>query len=375
RSLTALGLLRADQSRLPEADSLARLGLGIMRRRDPPDPAGVGRAATALGLVLEVKGEYEPAIALLSEALRAHALPGGGTDMDRSAALTELVNCHFYSGRYAVADSLNRIVLELDRRLYGERHPHVAGDLITIGAIQQEGGHHEEAEATYRQALDIYRDWYGTNHYETASTLTMVGRELVQQGKPAEAAGPLREALGIRERIYGPNHPNVASTLNELGLLAQNQGNLDEAEICFQRMIEIYRVAYDDRHYLIGLACANLAGVHQQRKDYAGAEKLFREAKRRYAETLPADHLYMAVARLKLGRALLLQKRYAEAEPESRGGYESLMKQPDPAENWLKNARNDLVAAYEALGDTAQAGRFRREMAQAAAKAAAGATQ
>lgn len=373
RGLTALGLLRADESRLAEADSLARLGLGIMRRHTPPDPAGVGQAATALAQVLEVKGEYEPAITLLAETLALQAR-SGAAEVDRSATLTELANCHFYSGHYALADSLNRVVLELDRRLYGARHPHVAGDLINIGAIQQEGGHHVEAEALYREALDIYRTWYGTNHYETASTLTMVGRELVAQGRLAEAGEPLHEALAIRERIYGPLHPKVASTLNELGVLALNQKKLDEAADCFRRMIEIDRAAYDDRHYLIGLAYANLGSVAMERKDFPDAERQYREALRRYAQTLPDDHLYAAVARLKLGRALLLQQRYREAEAESRGGYESLMKQPDPAANWLRNARTDLVAVYTALGDTAQAGRFRREMAQASATAAAGAT-
>ena len=34
----------------------------------------------------------------------------------------------------------------MDRQIYGERHPHVADDLINPGAIQVEHGNYNEAE-------------------------------------------------------------------------------------------------------------------------------------------------------------------------------------------------------------------------------------
>ena len=362
--LISLGAVRVEQSRLAEADSLTRIGLGILRRGHPPDRLSVARAATALGVVLEATGEYDAGITILTEALQLEP-PAGAAAADRAVTLTELANCHWYAGHAAVADSLNRLVLAIDRQRFGGGHPQVAADLINLGAIAQESGHHAAAEDLYRQALTIYRGWYGPNHYETASTLSMIGGQLVQQGKREEGARCLHEALAIRERIYGPVHPKVAITLNELGLLAQDEGRLDEAEACFRRTIDIDRQAYGDRHYVIGLACANLAGVFMDRKDYPEAEKLLREAVRRYAETLPADHLNVAIARLKLGRVLLRQARYAEAAAQSRAGYDILLRQADPAENWMKPVRADLVTAYTALQDTLQAGRFRRELAAA----------
>jgi len=46
-----------------------------------------------------------------------------------------------------------------------------------------------------------------------------------------------------------------------------------------------------------------------------------------YAQTLPAEHQLVGIARVRLGRAILRQRRYSEAENESRAGYELLMKQ------------------------------------------------
>lgn len=70
-------------------------------------------------------------------------------------------------------------------------------------------------------------------------------------------------------------------------------------------------------------------------------------------------------ARIKLGRSLLRQTKYADAAAESLGGSEILRKQAEPSVSFLKAARTDLVAAYEALGQTTEAARFRAETAAA----------
>ncbi len=364
RSLVALGLLRADQSRLDEAERLVRDGLAMSRRAARRDPAAVARATTALGLVLENRGSYDPAIAVLTEAALLDST-AGLPPVELTQTLTELANCHFYAGHYAVSDSLNRRVLALDRALYGERHPHVASDWINLGAIQQEWGHYEVAEREYRRALEIYRGWYGDQHYETAAAMTILSRAIIPQGRISEAIALLRQSLAIRERVYGKRHPLVASTLNELGRVAEQQGRLDEAEAYFRRMADIYKAVYHDHHYLIALALANLGGVYMDRKQYREAERLYREALARYAATLAPDHFYAGIARIKLGRALLRQNRYIEAERETLAGYGIVAKQSDPSISWLEKARTDLVAEYVALKRPAEAARFRSELAAA----------
>ena len=71
----------------------------------------------------------------------------------------------------------------------------------------------------------------------------------------------------------------------------------------------------------------------------------------------------MGIARIKLGRTLLRQKRFAEAEKETGVGYEILVKQTDPSVSWLQSARGDLVAIYDALKQPEKASKFRAEIA------------
>src|SRR6202040_3012582 len=166
------------------------------------------------------------------------------------------------------------------------------------------------------------------------------------QKKYDEAGSALAQALEIQERVYGPAHPSVAETLNELGNVASMRDHLDEAEARFQRAADIYRTVYGDHHYLVAIALSNVAGITYDKKDYPRAEQLFRDVVRRYQETLPADNINLGIVQVKLGRTLLREKRYADAESETLAGYEILIKQSSPSTSFIHAARKDLAADY-----------------------------
>ena len=368
RSLVALGVLQSARARFDEAERLVREGLAMLRRHLPSADPAVARATSALGKVLENKGDYPAAIRTLEEAVRLQSgRPDGLADLSES--LTELANSHFYAADYAKSDELNRRVIALDRQLYGDRHPHVADDLINLGAVQFEWGRYAEAERQDREALDIFRAWYGPDHPETASAQTLLARALVKLGRLDEAGTLLTLALATQERVYGKVHPRVASTLNELGHIAREQGRLDESAADFQRMADIYTDVHHGKHYLIGIALSNLAGVEQLRGQPSRAEALFRRVLALYAEVLAQDHPLQGIARVRLGHAVLAQGRAADAEPESRAGYELLKAKPQPPAAWMKMAREDLAAEARALGRPEEAARLEAELAAAAAEA------
>ncbi len=376
KSLVALGRLRLAQAEYKEAERLSRDGLEMSKRHLRPDHPAIASATVALGQVLEESGQYDAGIKVLEEAvgLRSAAARGGPPSADLAASMRELANTHYYAGHLAVADSLDRLVLAITRTLNGERHPLVAEDLINLGAVQQEWGHYKEAEQYYRQALDITQAFYGPNHYKTAAGLTVLGRALrfEPQGND-EAARLFERALVIRERVFGKVHPQVASTLNEMAGVALARNRFAEAEVLARRVLAIYRTVYGGKHAFTGVGVSNLASVYVAQQQYARAEPLYREAIEIFTESQGAEHLNTGIARIKLGRTLLRQRRYAEAVRETLAGYQILTKQTDPGVSWLVNAREDLVAAYDSLGQPDKAAKFRTELADTAGKGGNGA--
>lgn len=366
-SLVALGLLRTDQAKLDEAGRLVREGLEWDRKHLAADHPAIAAAMDALGRVLQEKGEYAQAIPVLEEAVRLRSAVGS-PPADLAASLYELANARFYKGDYKEAEELNRRVLRITQRIFGERHPRVAETLVNLGAIQQDLGNYAEAEKYQRRALAITSAFYGENHYRTAANLTMVARALVYQRKLDEAERLLRKAAAIQEQTYGAVHPRVASALNEIGNVALMRNRYGEARAAFTRMAGIYRAVYAGKHYLIGTATSNIGSVFMAERNYARAEALFREALAMFEQTLAAGHLNIAIARVKLGRTLLRQKRYAEAERETSAGSEILLKQVNPSVSWLNSARTDLAEIYEAQHQPRKAAELRKEIAAMAAK-------
>jgi serine/threonine protein kinase/tetratricopeptide (TPR) repeat protein len=360
-SLVALANLRNDQAQLEEAETFARQGLQMSKRHLPPDHPVVARAMLTLGRILDNRGKYEEAIPTLEEAMRLESGPKG-VPADLSATLSELANTHFYLGHYDISKDLNERALRMDEQIYGDRNPNVAQDLTNLADIQYQWNNYADAERLQRTAVGIMQAWYGKDHPETADDMTILGKYLIAEGRADEAVPILRESLAALENHYGKVHPRVALAVGELGVALQHQGNFDEAEADFRRQADIYRSVYGEKNQQLGAAIANLAGLYSDRKDYAKSEQLFRNALKVYSDSLPAGHLNIAVAHVRLGGVLLRDKRYSDAEGESRAGYELLMKQSTPPSHWVETARNDLLAEYDKMDQSEKAAKIRAEL-------------
>jgi serine/threonine-protein kinase len=361
-SLTSLGLLRSDQARLEEAEQLVSQGLTMAKRHLRPNHPAIAKATRAYGKVLSERGAYDRAIAALNEAVRLQSVPGVAP-ADLATTLSLLADANYFAGHYDVCNSLYSRVLGMHRQIYGERHPLIAEDLGSMAAVKRDMGYYREAEGLDRQALEIVQVYYGDNHPKTAGRLTALAESLTYQKKFDEASSALEQALAIQERVYGPAHPSEAEILNELGNVASMRDHLDEAEARFSQAAAMYRSVYGDHHYLVAIALSNLAGIAMDKKDYPRAEQIFRDVIRRLKETLPGDNINLAIAHIKLGRTLLRQNRYQDAEFETRAGYEMLSKQSSPSTSFMHAARKDLAAEYAGLNEPQEATRFRAELA------------
>jgi serine/threonine-protein kinase len=361
----ALALLRSDQARHDEAETLARRAYDRARGRLAPRDPRVADATSTLGRVLEARGEYVAAIPLLREAVDMAV--ASGQLAAESTAMTDLANTYYYLGRLAESDSINTRVLALDRRLYGAHHPNVANDLLNLGASRRQLGHYADAERDSREALAISRAWYGEKHPLTAACLTDIARTLELTERYDEAEPLVREAMEIDERVFGPTHPQVAGALNEMGGVAQSRERFDDAVAYYRRAADIYRRTYGAHHTSLAVALANVGSVYLDERSDARAEVWFRQAIAAYPADVHDDDVDLAIAHVKLGRALLRQHRAAEAIVETRRAYRTLVALTDAGTSFVHAARTDLIAEYKALGHADSAAAIRREGAETTA--------
>jgi serine/threonine-protein kinase len=358
RPQLALALLRLDQSRTEEAESLVRAALDVARRRYAADSVDVARCMAMLGKVLVTQGKYESAAPVLGDAVTI--LSRHQPSIELSEALGDLANTEYYLGHVDAAERINEQALTLDQDLLGTRHPSTAADLFNLGNIQLDHGNYADAERLFVQALQINEDWYGEGHPRTASNLLMLGRSVAYQERLSDAAALYDRALVAMRALYGEHHARFAGVLSLMGDLARARGELDAAERLFERAAAIFKTVSGEDHEFHLHQLSNLGSVSLARGQYAEAVDTLEGAARRLTAVAPHQR-YTGLAETRLGAALAAQRRYHEAERHARAGYEILRKVTSPSSAELRDARMRLADIYTALKDPSKARALRTD--------------
>ena len=130
----------------------------------------------------------------------------------------------------------------------------------------------------------------------------------------------------------------------------------------FGRALAIQRAVYPDgRHARVGVALSNLASVYLAQGEHTRAEPLFREAIAVLTETQSAGHINVAVAEIRLGRTLVREGRIGRRRPPCQRDT-GLTKKVGSSSMWLRTAREDLAAVFDALNQPEKARVYRAEL-------------
>lgn len=358
KALLASGLLKVDQAQLAEAERLVRGALAIETRNYRANHPSVVDARIALSRVHIEQGHYESAINELNEIL---PLIPAYDNARLAEPLSLLGDANFYLGKYTDADSFYHQAMAKDVILHGTQHPSVADIYINLGHIQGYQANYAKSEEYYRHAMQIDEAWYGKDHPETADAMNYVADECYWQGRNEEAAALLKTALDIMVRHYGENHPRVALVLGMSGMVAHAQGHLQEAHEDYARAADIYRNIYGENHHMFAVEIGNIASLDLDMKKYVEAEDLLRQAIKIDTASQSPTHMNVGIDHIRLGRSLLRQKRYREAEGETLEGYQILHGQTASGSKYLQRARQDLIAEYEAQNKPKEAAKYKAE--------------
>ncbi|HXJ55649.1 MAG TPA: protein kinase [Verrucomicrobiae bacterium] len=186
-----------------------------------------------------------------------------------------------------------------------------------------------EARLLAEQAAAGYRRHPNWSSAEREHAFAVLADVLMDQEDFIALAPLLREQLEESRRRLAPEDPELAAVMAHLTIALLKQGDFSEAEPVARECLTI------------------------------------RESKL-------ADDWRTFGTRSLLGGALLGQKKYAEAEPLLRSGYEGMKqrqaKMPSEARPRLEEARERLVQLYEATNRPDQAAQWRKQPADPAAK-------
>jgi serine/threonine-protein kinase len=192
--------------RLEEAERSARRALALKQQALGERSVGAALAHVALGQALGALGRHGEADAHFDEAVPILENTLGAEHRLLLATLNNVAVLRQGAGNLAGAEVLQRRLVELGRRVHGERHDLVGDSLQNLATVLAQQDRLEEARVLYEQVSAIYEEALGADNFKRAlPSLSLSGIHL-KQGQHALAERRAREALAILERALPAGH-------------------------------------------------------------------------------------------------------------------------------------------------------------------------
>jgi len=227
----------------------------------------------SMARIYMASGGYDKAQPLLESAL-ALAKRADASDSEMCACVLDLAFLYKNQGRLAEAEEMCRLGLELQKKVNGPNHPHVAHTLRIMSQIYQGQVRYDRAADSLEQGLAIMRKVGGEDGVEIAPLRVDMARLLVTQGQFTRAESLFAEALVAIESSYGPEHAYTAKVLASMAALYERQGRHGSAEELTTRAYAVLEKVYGANHHFLVPTWLVMSGTHQARGELAEARAL-----------------------------------------------------------------------------------------------------
>jgi serine/threonine-protein kinase len=343
KTMVALSQLRSLQGLGEEAEQLAQRAFAIESRNLPQEDRARLEAEEVLGEAYEGLNKNEEAVILEQSLIKRIK---GEENLDLlSAAYNTLSMAEWNMGHDEEALAANQASLEIDRKIYGDTNPNIAGHLMTTAAIKMKRGDYAAAIDNYRAAIAIYSRWFGANDPQTADAQVALGEMLEKIGKPGEALTLLEAALPIEKKVWSDATPPITRAHFALGLIARDLGDRRVARHYFEEALAGYRVLDPNGSTRTATVLYQLAKLDLAEKRYTTADAKVREAVALDTKILGLNDLYTM-------RSILLSSVVFKAEgldAEAQSAFSSVCARPVPA--LAAEARSRACAEYREAKD------------------------
>jgi serine/threonine-protein kinase len=358
-TLAALAETKSDEGNLPEAIKLARQSLTIDSQLLPAESPTVGAHKVSLGVVLVTASQLPEATKTLTEAVDILSRPNAPkTHLAR--ALDALGTAAFDSGDFNRAEPYFRRAIATERQLDDPSEQIISEEFVNLGSVEFSRENWQASEKLYRQGLASARSWYGDNNVVPAEISVFLGQTLIREHKLDEAQSMLEGALPVIEKTYGPLHRITINNMNGLAAVYFAQANYTKALSMNQQVLVKARRLSSDSALTVH-ALYNLGETSRRLNRLPQAEIYMRDAITTAAKVVPANASLNGPARVGLGRVLVDEKRYREAEAPLVEGYTILQGRGVPQGIILQQARQALAEDYIHLGRPELAKKYQSE--------------
>jgi len=244
-TLELANLYRAERNFNYSAQYFDR-ALQIIELQRISDPETITSLYSSYANTLSELGNPQLAIIYLEEAL-AQIKKANLSDNLLKTVQTNLAQAYRRNHDYQQSETLYK---ELLLNLPADNPYNLESSIIhnNLGYLLKVQGRFDEASRHYRSSLDINRYIYGLKHPNTTIVMNNLAALHLTAGRFDDAEKMRLELLDINREDFGDNHWRTGSSYESLGILHIRSGELEEASAFFERSHEIYTRALGEDH-------------------------------------------------------------------------------------------------------------------------------
>jgi serine/threonine protein kinase len=295
-------------------------------------------------------GKLELALPLFEETLKLRKAKLGRDHPDTLTSMSNLAYGYEAAAKVDLALPLFQEALKLRKAKLGPDHPDTRASMNNLALGYHAAGKLDLALPLYEEALKLMKAKLGPDHPVTLTSMHNLAHGYEAVGK-LDLALPLFQdaAAGIEKRRF--QHEYAQQIVRNLMVRHERLQHFDQAEAWRRKWLAVVkeRSGADSLAYAGELATLGLNLLQQ--KKAGDAEAMVRECLALLEKKAPAVWSTFSTQSM-LGGTLLAQKKYADAEPLLKAGYEGMKACektiPPQARARLTEAAERLVQLYEA---------------------------
>lgn len=273
--------------------------------------------ANNLALAYRDVGQFDEARKLWEETLSHMKTTLGADHPGTLTVMSNLAFCHRAAGDLEKALRIWQETLMHMKTRFGVDHPHTLTTMNNVASSYQAAGKLDQALPLLEEVLRLRKAKLGSDHPDTLISMNNLAETYRTAGMLEQALPLLEETLTLMKAKLGADHPNTLATMNNLALGYMSASDFDRAIPLLEDSasgVERHQFQLDSARGIIFNTINGYEQVGQIEKAEQWQRKWLAVVMERSGNRSPAYADELAA----LGRLLLRQAKWAEAEPKLR---------------------------------------------------------
>jgi eukaryotic-like serine/threonine-protein kinase len=363
-----LALSYQDAARTAEAIALDEETLKVRKAKLGNDHPHTLSSRNSLAAAYWSSGQFERAIVMHEEILKLKIAKLGPEHPAVLTTQNNLALAYKDAGRTADSVAMNLKTLRQRTAILSPDHPNTLQSRTNLAGAYWADGRNAESIALGEPTLKILSAKLGLDHSYTFSSRNTLARAYLSGGRAAEAIAIWEAMIPSAATTLGPMHPNTLGITHLLCTAYESVGRWAGTEPRWRELIATRRKAVAGDSPLLAADLAGLGRNLLEQHKYVEAEPTLRECLKIREAKAPDDWRTFDTLS-QLGGSLLGQQKYTLAEPLVVRGYEGIKSResriPVLRRASLTEALERVARLYDAWGKPVKAALWRQKAALA----------